>query len=54
MNRRGGGYDENITLENQEYLNNLLIEKYSLKDSPLKDAPWKRGEYIENTLYVLY
>lgn len=45
VNRRGGGYDESITADNQEFLNKVLIDKYSQKDSPLKNAPWKRGEF---------
>ena len=43
--RRGGGFDENITVDNQEFLNRVLVDKYSIKDSPLKDGPWKKGEF---------
>ncbi len=48
VKRRGGGFDENISKDNKEFLNRVLIDKYSVKDSPLKDAPWKRGEFNEN------
>ena len=48
VNRRGGGFDENITKENQEFLNQVLIDKYSIKESPLKDGPWKKGEFEIN------
>ncbi len=48
VNRRGGGYDESITTENQEFLNKVLIDKYTIKDSPLKNAPWKKGEFNPN------
>ncbi len=43
--RRGGGYDEELDVENQDFLNQVLIDKYSVKDSPLRDAPWKKGEF---------
>jgi len=47
-NRRGGSYDENLTAENQEFLNQVIIDKYVNKDSPLKNGPWKRGEFDPN------
>lgn len=43
--RRGGGYDDNLTLENKEFIEELIIDKYKITDSPLKETPWKRGTY---------
>jgi len=48
VKRRGGGFDENISKDNQEFLDRVLIDKYADKDSPLKNAPWTRGEFNEN------
>ena len=48
MNRRGGGLDENLTTGNKEFLNQVIIDKYLNKDSPLKNGPWKRGEFDQN------
>jgi hypothetical protein len=47
-NRRGGGFDEDITADNQDFLNKVLIDKYTIKDSPLKDGPWKKCEFDPN------
>ena len=46
--KKGGGFDENITLENKEFLDNAVIDKYKIKDSPLKDGPWVKGEFNPN------
>ena len=43
VKRRGGGYDENLTAENKSFLDEVIIDKFST--SPLKDGPWKKGEY---------
>ena len=48
--RRGGGFDENITNENKEFLDKAVIEKYKIVDSPLKDGPWAKGEFNPNGL----
>jgi hypothetical protein len=51
VKRRGGGYDDKLTIENKEFLEELIIDKYKLKDSPLKESPWKRGEFQPNQMY---
>ena len=53
FNRRGGSFDENITQENQEFLNQVFIDKFADKQSPLKEAPWKRNEFDPNGMYVM-
>ena len=44
IKRRGGGWDENLTSENREFLNQIVIENYA-SESPLKEGPWKKGEW---------
>jgi hypothetical protein len=51
VNRRGGSYDEDITSENQEFLKQVIIDKYTNKESPLKNGPWKRGNFDPNGMY---
>lgn len=48
FDRKGGGYDENLTQENQEFLKQVIIDKYVNKESPLENGPWKRGEFDPN------
>ena len=43
--RRGGGFDENLTGENKQFLEQVLVDKYTNAESPLKQGPWKRGEF---------
>lgn len=45
VRRRGGGFDENLTAKNREFLNQTVIETYSDANSPLKSGPWKKGEW---------
>jgi hypothetical protein len=45
VRRRGGGYDENLSAENREFLNKVVLDQFSNADSPLKEAPWKKGEF---------
>ncbi len=40
-----------MTLENKEFLEQLIIDKYKSKDSPLKESPWKRGKFESNEMY---
>lgn len=48
VRRRGGGWDEKLTAKNEEFLGALVkSQEYS---SPLKNAPWRRGEYAKNSL----
>lgn len=51
VNRRGGGVDENLTYDNKKFLDQVVIDKYS-QDSPLKLAPWKRGQFNKDSVYV--
>ncbi|CAF0850676.1 unnamed protein product, partial [Brachionus calyciflorus] len=48
VKRRGGGYDENLTTDNKKFLDDVVIDKYS--NSPLKEGPWKRGEFDANSV----
>jgi hypothetical protein len=48
VNRRGGGYDEHLTSENRKFLEDVLADKYTV--SPLKEAPWKKGQYNPNSV----
>ena len=38
-------WDEKITAENAAFLQEVVYETYANKDSPLKDGPWKHGEF---------
>jgi hypothetical protein len=51
VRRRGGGYDDKLTIENKEFLEELIIDKYKSIDSPLKESPWKRGKFDPNQMY---
>lgn len=53
VNRRGGGYDEDLTPENRKFLEETLVDKFKLAESPLKEGPWKRGEFNPNSVYVI-
>lgn len=48
VTRRGGGYDENMSSENKNFLDKIVLEKYT--NSPLKEAPWKRGEFNKDSM----
>lgn len=48
--RRGGGLDENITLENRSFLDQVILDKYAVDNSPLKEAPWKRGQFDKDSV----
>lgn len=45
VKRRGGGWDENISKENRELIDEEIVNSYAKSESPLKDGPWKRGEW---------
>lgn len=41
-------WDEKITPENEAFMKEIVFETYANKDSPLKDAPWKHGQFTSN------
>ncbi len=41
-------WDEKITPENAAFMQEVVYENYANKESPLKDGPWKRGEFTTN------
>jgi hypothetical protein len=45
VRRRGGGFDENLSADNREFLNKVLVDQFTSADSPLKESPWKKGEF---------
>jgi hypothetical protein len=45
VRRRGGGYDEDLSADNREFLNKVVLDQFSNADSPLREAPWKKGEF---------
>lgn len=47
--RRRAYYDEHLTPENQQFLAETCRQKYALRESPLKDAPWPKQEWTERT-----
>ena len=51
VNRRGGGVDANLTYDNKKFLDQVVIDKFS-QDSPLKLAPWKRGQFNKDSVYL--
>ena len=50
VNRRGGGFDENLSAENQTFLDKVVEDQFTNTDSPLREAPWKRGEFDPNSV----
>ncbi len=53
VRRRGGGWDENITAENRQFLDEVVIKSYEKKEtSPLKDGPWVKGEWSSDFRFV--
>ena len=48
VRKKGGGFDENLTYENKEFLDKVVLDKYKLLDSPLKDGPWVKGNFDPN------
>ena len=50
ITRRGGGWDENLTVENREYLKEVLVDTYANQESPLKDGPWIKGTWNEESM----
>ncbi len=53
VRRRGGGYDENLSAENKAFLDQVVIDKYKIAESPLKDGPWKKGAFNPDGVYVI-
>jgi hypothetical protein len=51
VRRRGGGWDENLTKENREFLDNKVIDTYTKTSSPLKEGPWQKGEWSKAYRY---
>lgn len=49
VDRRGGGYDENLSNENKRFLEQVILDKYA-ENSPLKEAPWKRGQFNKDSV----
>lgn len=49
VDRRGGGYDENLSAENQSFLDKVVLDRYA-ENSPLKEAPWKRGQFNNDSV----
>jgi hypothetical protein len=48
VQRRGGGYDQDLTNENKQFLDELVNEQYTGYkniESPLREAPWKRQPF---------
>ncbi len=41
-------WDEKITPENASFLQEVVYETYANKESPLKDGPWKHGQFTTN------
>ena len=41
-------WDEKLTPENASFLKEIVDETYANKTSPLKEGPWKRGDYTTN------
>ena len=41
-------WDEKLTPENLAFMQEVIHENYTNKDSPLKEGPWKHGEYTTN------
>ncbi|KAI0978307.1 hypothetical protein GJ496_002239 [Pomphorhynchus laevis] len=49
VRRRGGGWDEKLTKTNEEFITSLVNSQHRL-DSPLKNPPWPRGKYSEQSV----
>lgn len=41
-------WDEKLTPENLAFMQEVVQETYANKDSPLKEGPWKHGEFTTN------
>ncbi len=48
MRKKGGGFDELLTQENKEFLDQAVIDQYKYIDSPLKEGPWVKGKFDPN------
>ena len=48
VRKKGGGFDEHLTKENREFLDQAVIDKYKFEDSPLKEGPWVKGKFDPN------
>jgi large subunit ribosomal protein L3 len=48
--KKGGSFDEHMTQENKEFLNEAVLDKYKYLTSPLKNGPWVKGDFNESAI----